>query len=105
MIKKFKDKNFTNHILLLDLIDYLVDFSKLAFYNILASKDFVGSLLLLLKTKDKPILQTKVLYLIKKWANKFENQNNTLAIFSDTYNTLIKSGVVFPFDIKYYFFM
>jgi hypothetical protein len=100
MVKKFKDVNYGNHLLIIDLIDYLVDFNKLPFHNLVGTKDFMASLLSLLKMKDKPALQSKVLYLIKKWANKFENQKSTLTIFSDTFSTLINSGVVFPENIR-----
>jgi len=87
--------------LLLDLIDYLVDFTKTPFHNQIGNKDFMSSLLSLLKIKDKPLVQNKVLYLIKKWANKFESQKTTLGIFSDTFTTLISSGVVFPENNRY----
>lgn len=97
--KKFKENTFPNHLLLLDILDYLVDFSKSAFINLVAAKDFMTSLLFLLKIKDKPVLQSKVLYLVKKWAAKFPAQK----IFSDTFNTLTKSGVVFPENFRYFF--
>jgi len=97
LCKKFKETGFSNHILLLDLSDYLADFTKTPFINLLATKDFMTCLLLLLKIKDKSVLQSKVLYLIKKWAGKFQAQK----IFADTYNTLVKSGVVFPENAKY----
>jgi hypothetical protein len=99
-MKKLKDSSFSNHILLLDVIDYLVDFSKENFHNMIANKEYIGTILLLLKSKDKAILQNKVLYLIKKWANKFENQKKTMPIFQDSYNTLLTSGVLFQDNLK-----
>lgn len=78
--------------MILELLDYLADFSKAPLINLIATKDFMTSLLLILKIKDKPVLQTKVLYLIKKWNTKF----STNKIFVETYNTLSKSGVIFP---------
>lgn len=99
IIKKFKDNSFTDHLLILDLLDYIIDFSKLSFHNQIASKDFMQNFLILVKIKEKPLIQAKVLYLIKKWANKFSEQKE-LSIFSDTFNSLKKSGVVFPENSK-----
>lgn len=96
LTKRFKETNFPDLLLLLDLLDYLADFSKAPFINLVATKDFLTSLLLLLKIKENAIIQSKVLYLIKKWNVKFQTQK----IFSETFSTLTKSGVVFPENFK-----
>ena len=47
---------------------------------------------------DKSILQikTKIVYLIQKWAIRFEKQHDLVPLFSDVYKALQQSGVKFP---------
>ncbi len=80
----------------LDLIDYIVTECGLPLHNQISSKDFITFLLTLLKTKDSPEVQFKILSLIKKWGIRFEAKKDILPNFYETYNSLKNSGVIFP---------
>lgn len=69
-----------------------------------AAKDFLTILISLLKTRDTPEVQVKILYLIKKWGNRFEKQKDILPNFSEVYNTLKANSVIFPesYESTYY---
>lgn len=66
----------------------------------ISSKDFITFMLTLLKTKDSPEVQFKILTLIKKWGVRFENKRDILPNFYETYNSLMKNGVVFPDNLE-----
>jgi hypothetical protein len=70
----------------------------------ISTKDFITFMLTLLKTKDSPEVQFKILTLIKKWGVRFENKRDILPNFFETYNSLMKNGVEFPenLDSTYY---
>ncbi len=86
----------SSKLMAIDLIDYLVDESKIPFHTQIASKDFLTFIISLLKIKDFPELQMKILYLIKKWGQRFESQKDILPNFYETYISLRNSNVVFP---------
>ena len=73
----------------------------------MSSKRFFLSLINLLKIRDIPEVQKKLLNLLKKWGIKFENQKNILPNFSDIYIRLKENGIEFPeyngTDYKKYF--
>ena len=73
----------------------------------MSSKRFFLSLINLLKIKEIPEVQKKLLNLLKKWGIKFENQKNILPNFSDIYIRLKANGIEFPeyngTDYKKYF--
>lgn len=50
----------------------------------------------MLKTKDIPDVQIKILGLIQKWGINFEEKRNVVPNFSDVYQKLKRSGVQFP---------
>ena len=50
----------------------------------------------MLKTKTQPSIQMKILGLIKKWGEKFVTYKSTFPNFTEVYQNLIRSGVVFP---------
>ena len=77
-----------------------MDECKTPLHTQVASKDFIANLISLLKLKDAPEVQVKILYLIRKWGLKFEGQKDILPNFYETYNTLKNNGVVFPNDAK-----
>lgn len=87
-------------LIALDLIDYVVDVCNLPLHNQISSKDFITFLLTLLKSKEFPELQYKILSLIKKWGMKFENKRDILPNFFETYNSLRNNKVVFPDKIE-----
>jgi hypothetical protein len=73
---------------------------NLPLYNQVNSKDFITFLLTMLKNKDSPDVQFKILSLIKKWGVKFENKRDILPNFYETYNTLKNNKVIFPENIE-----
>ena len=80
----------------IDIVDYLVDEGKIPLHTQIASKDFLTFIISLLKIKDFPEMQMKILYLIKKWGQRFESQKDILPNFYETYISLRNSNVVFP---------
>ena len=63
------------------------------------SKDFLTSLVNIYKIRSEEEVQSKILYLIKKWANKFQKYNTIIPYFSSTYENLKNNDVIFPKDI------
>jgi hypothetical protein len=88
--------NQDTQLLALDLLDYLVTEGKMPVHTQVAAKDFLTILISLLKTRDTPEVQVKILYLIKKWGTRFEKQKDILPNFYEVYNTLKSNSVVFP---------
>ena len=89
------------------LLIYLIDNGNLSIFSFISSKRFFLSLINLLKIRDIPEVQKKLLNLLKKWGIKFENQKNILPNFSDIYIRLKENGIEFPeyngTDYKKYF--
>ena len=99
-LEKFKIRliNFSeiNQLLLLDVLDFLVDEGNMNIWSSISSKKFFQSLLDLLRTKDIPNVQMKMLGLIQKWGLNFEDRKNALPNFVAVYNKLRNSNVQFP---------
>ena len=95
-----KESKPAYQLIALDLIDYVVDKCNLPLHNQISSKDFITFLLTLLKTKDSLEVQFKILTLIKKVGNKFENKRDVLPNFYESFNSLKSNGVVFPDKIE-----
>jgi hypothetical protein len=94
--KLLNNENFTDKLLLLDILDYLIDFTKESFHILVGTSiDLMSNLLKIIKANNK-LLQNKILYLIKKWENKFKSKKKYWPIFSETYNSLIFKGTKFP---------
>ena len=92
-------KEMPKNELTLDIIDLIIDYgSPKSLYQI-AQKTFLDSFLNLLKTETNAgiEIQKKVIYLIQKWAKKFDT-NKDFSIFMENYNFLKKNGIVFPPD-------
>ena len=83
-------------ILLLDVIEFIVDNGNINIWQQISSKDFLMTLLNLLKTRNEKEIQFKILGLIKKWGLYFQNKRNQVPNFFEIYNNLNNSGVVFP---------
>lgn len=107
-------KNFVNYlktkiklvgadqqITLIDLLDYIMVEGRTPLHTQVATKDFISVLIGLIKSKDNPEIQVKILYLIKKWGVRFENQKDILPNFFETYSALKKSNVIFPDKMRY----
>lgn len=73
-----------------------MDEGKMPLFNQVSSKDFLGTLVNILKTRGSPITQEKILYLLKKWGIKFEKNKDILPSFTDLYEQLKKNNAVFP---------
>lgn len=97
-----KDEYILKNPIVLDVIDYLMDVSPLYFQVQLSSKSFMTSMLMVLKQGDDyQRIQLKVLYLLEKWGKEFENKSDLVPNFNETYKALLKSGCVFPVNMKY----
>ena len=96
MKNKLRDINQETQLLALDFLDYSMDDGKMPLWTQVSSKDFLSSLVNLLKTRDAPEVNNKILYLIEKWGKKFEKYNTIIPGFSDMYIHLRDSGVQFP---------
>lgn len=70
----------------------------------LSSKTSMLLFLNMLKTKTQPSIQMKILGLIKKWGEKFQSYKATIPNFTEVYQNLIRSGVVFPNDFSSNYF-
>ena len=94
--------------LTLDIIDFLINYGSIEVIDQISQKDFLNSVLFLLKNKSKASveIQKKIIFLTQKWYKKFENEQkeNTIG-FINIYNSLKKGGIIFPppsFQIETY---
>ena len=97
---KLQNFNKSNQLLMLDVLDYLVDKGNMNIWSSIASKKFFQSLLDLLRTRDIPEVQMKLLGLIQKWGLNFEDKRSALPNFFSVYNKLRNSNVQFPNDFE-----
>lgn len=95
----FKDLNQNSQVLSIDILDYLMDNSNSEFQQLLSEKEFFSFLISLLRMKDIPSLQYKLLGVIEKWGRRFENDKLN-PNFTEVYKSLIKNGVSFPSNFK-----
>jgi hypothetical protein len=96
MKAKLKDLNEDIQLLALDILDYLMVHGKMPVTTQIASNDFLNNLISILKNRNSPNLSNKILFLIKKWANRFDSQKDIIPNFSDKFNFLKKAGIIFP---------
>ena len=87
-------------MLLLDILDFLVDKGNMNIWSAISSKKFFQGLLDLLRTKDIPEVQMKLLGLIQKWGLNFEDKKNALPNFFSVYNKLRMNNVQFPSNFE-----
>jgi len=100
MKNKIRDLNKDVQLLALDFLDYSIDDGKMPLWTQVGSKDFLQSLVNIYKTRNDEEVQEKILYLIKKWANKFQKYNTIIPNFTNIYNHLKDSDVSFPRDVE-----
>lgn len=93
---KLKELNVDVQSMALDLTDFFMDEGKMPLYNQVSSKDFLMTLVNILKNRGASLIQEKILYLLKKWGIKFEKHKDIIPTFSDIYEQLKKSNTVFP---------
>ena len=100
MKNKIRDLNKNIQLLALDFLDYSIDDGKIPLWTQVGSKEFLTSLVNIYKTRNDQEVQIKILYLIKKWANKFQKYNTIIPNFTLTYENLKNNDVEFPDDIE-----
>jgi hypothetical protein len=84
--KKLVIRNNTVQLNVLSLVDKLMDECGLPVHQQVGGKDFMNSYVHVVCSKDlNKELTDKMLYLIKKWANKFENQKDIMPNFNESY--------------------
>ncbi len=93
---KVKDVDADTEQLALDIVDYAVAEGKVPIHTVISSKDFLSNLISVLRLRDAPDVQVKILYLIKKWGERFESQKDIIPNFTETYKTLKNNNVTFP---------
>lgn len=88
--------NSVNQNIALNLLDFLMDKGSISLHSQVGTKDFLGKLINLLKSRENPGMQIKILGLIKKWGTMFEKSSDILPNFNQTYQALLGSGIKFP---------
>jgi len=96
MKAKVKDVDSDVELMALDIIDFAVAEGKVPLHTVISSKDFLSNLISVLRLRDAPEVQVKILYLIQKWGIRFESQKDIIPNFSETYKTLKNNNVIFP---------
>ena len=87
-------------ILALTLLDFCVDDGKMPLWSALNTKNFLGSLVNNLKTKEEVEIQNMILYLIQKWGKKFA-KNQELANFNSVYTYMKNNNISFPTETNH----
>ena len=82
-------------ILALTLLDFCVDDGTMLLWSSLNTKNFLGSIINNLKTKEETEIQNMILYLIQKWGKKFSGSEE-LSNFRSVYNLLKRNNISFP---------
>ena len=80
----------------IDLLDYFMDNGKLPLFIQVSSKDFLVTIINILKIRGAVTIQEKILYMIKKWGIKFEKNRDIIPTFCDFYEKLKQNNTVFP---------
>jgi len=93
---KVKDLDSDVELLALDIIDFAVQEGKVPIHTVISTKDFLSNLISVLRLRDAPEVQVKILYLIQKWGQRFESSKDILPNFVETYKTLKNNNVIFP---------
>ncbi len=91
--------NKSNIGISLDIIDFICIYGSIKIVELIAEKNFLDKILELLKKDSKSSIdiQKKIVFIIQKWAKKYENENNSIFTnFLEKYNTLKKKGTIFP---------
>ena len=93
--KKLIDKSSVE--LILDILDFLIHYGEETIVELIAKNEFLKCIFSLLKNNAKSSVnvQKKIIFLIQKWAKKYENDKNKPNFFQN-YNSLKKAGIKFP---------
>ena len=85
----------------LDILDFIVQYGSLSMIEIFVNKNLSKQILELLKNNSKSSLnvQKKIIFLIQKWARKYEKEKQQIySVFINNYKSLKKAGITFPPD-------
>ena len=94
---RLNDKDLKIQILTLDLLDFTVDNGNMTLWSQVSSKDFLSSLMNILKNRDIVIdVQLKILFLIEKWGKNFKKYQTQIPNFFSVYKSLKDNDVNFP---------
>ena len=97
LIKYINDLLITqrNNEIILDIIDLIVNNGNNEIIKLIASNEFLISLINILQVENNSNIeiQKKVIYLIQKWAFKFQNSN--FKSFNECYIYLKNNGIIF----------
>ena len=91
--------NQPNNELTLDILDFIIHHGNIRIISLIAEKNIMVHFINLLKKEVNANIniQMKVIYLVQKWAFKFNKDiNSVFPIFNDIYEHLIDNGIVFP---------
>lgn len=81
----------------LGLLDILMDRCNMPLHRQVANQSFFKQLVAMLNNpKMNQDIQNRIAFLIKKWAEKFRDKQETLPTFTQVYEALLKRGVRFP---------
>ena len=81
-------------------LDYQMNEGKLPLRIQFSSKDFLSSLINILKMKNDVEVQVKILYLFEKWRRRLEKDKNIIPNFSEVYNNLKNNGISFLNNVQ-----
>jgi hypothetical protein len=96
---KINNSNKSDTLLALDLLDFAVDTGRMLLWTIVDSVNFLSCIINIVKNNPDPDLRTVALYLIQKWAFKFQNCPSIQNSYN-TYNRLKQYKLSFPKEIK-----
>ena len=85
----------------LDILDFIVQYGSLSMIEIFVNKNLSKQILELLKNNSKSSLNVlkKIIFLIQKWARKYEKEKQQIySVFINNYKSLKKAGITFPPD-------
>lgn len=89
-------------MLILDLTDYLSDNGTLPIWTQIGSKQYLTAVISILKQIKFPECHAKILFLIKKWAEKYIVYQDLIPNFQELYVRLLQRNVVFAQNLITY---
>lgn len=102
LLAKLQAQNLAKQMVVLDLTDYLSDKGTLPIWTQIGDRLFLSAILSILKQINVPECHAKILFLIKKWAEKYEVYKDLLPHFQELYSRLTQKNVVFDQNLLTY---
>ena len=97
---KINNGNKFEILLSLHILDFSVDYGRLLLWEKIDNASFLECIINILKTKPDLDLHNTALFLIKKWAHKFNNYPS-IKNCKNTYYLLKNSHIIFPNNLRY----